>query len=153
MTRSRNAKTLTTTHLKASILADERMEFLRELVSTVPDVHGDEENLEGVLPIARPKLIGVRKRSKNGNDAAGPSHSTAEETDSAEDEEDDYLEEETDEGSSENTTDALPAVDYKNSASVAYAYHPQFPPSVQSLQQQFVPTVTNIARPDDDYDS
>uniref|UniRef100_A0A0K8RA19 Dr1-associated corepressor n=1 Tax=Ixodes ricinus TaxID=34613 RepID=A0A0K8RA19_IXORI len=87
VTCSRDAKTLTTSHLKACILADERLLFLKELVLAVPDVQGEEEAYEGPSLVGRPKLVGVRKRSKNGNsDAAGPSHLMAEETDSAEDE-------------------------------------------------------------------
>ncbi|KAH6924227.1 hypothetical protein HPB50_013890 [Hyalomma asiaticum] len=88
------------------VIIYERLLFLKELVSSVPDVQGDEEPYE--VPPVRPKLTGVRKlRAKNGSsDVAGPSHSTTEETDSAEDEEDDYLEEETDDGSSENTAEA-----------------------------------------------
>lgn len=178
ITRSRSAKTLSTSHLKACILADERLLFLKELVSTVPDVQGDEEPYE--VPV-RPKLTGVRKlRAKNGSsDAPGPSHSTAEETDSAEDEEDDYLEEETDDGSSENTAEALCPPVYQGVRSAPYGHPPTFPPAIQHLPQFpanfmasaaanimassaaniMASSAANImassaaAKPDDDYDS
>ncbi|XP_018496759.1 dr1-associated corepressor, partial [Galendromus occidentalis] len=43
VTRSRNARTLTPAHLKASILADPRLRFLRETVANIPDVTQEEE--------------------------------------------------------------------------------------------------------------
>lgn len=178
ITRSRSAKTLSTSHLKACILADERLLFLKELVSTVPDVQGDEEPYE--VPPVRPKLTGVRKlRAKNGStDVPGPSHSTAEETDSAEDEEDDYLEEETDDGSSENTAEAPYPPLYPGVRKTAYLQAPTFPPTIPHLPQFpanlmassaaniMASSMANImassaaaaaaaaaAKPDDDYDS
>ncbi|XP_077493653.1 negative cofactor 2 alpha [Amblyomma americanum] len=157
VTRSRSAKTLSTTHLKACILADERLLFLKELVSEVPDVQGDEEPYE--TPPVRPKLTGVRKlRAKNGSsDGAGPSHSTAEETDSAEDDEDDYLGEETDDGSSENTAEAPPSMAaYRSVQNPPYIQPPIFPPTVQKLPQfaaaNIMASVATV-EPDDDYDS
>ncbi|KAH7932937.1 hypothetical protein HPB49_005236 [Dermacentor silvarum] len=139
ITRSRSAKTLSTSHLKACILADERLLFLKELVSTVPDVQGDEEPYE--VPV-RPKLTGVRKlRAKNGSsDVPGPSHSTAEETDSAEDEEDDYLEEETDDGSSENTAEALCPPVYQGVRSAPYGHPPTNKQATEALFAKHKPT-------------
>ncbi|XP_049520518.1 uncharacterized protein LOC119444355 [Dermacentor silvarum] len=126
-------------------------------------------------------LLSVRKlRAKNGSsDVPGPSHSTAEETDSAEDEEDDYLEEETDDGSSENTAEALCPPVYQGVRSAPYGHPPTFPPAIQHLPQFpanfmasaaanimassaaniMASSAANImassaaAKPDDDYDS
>lgn len=158
VTKSRSAKTLSTSHLKACILADERLLFLKELVSAVPDVQGDEEPYE--MPPVRPKLTGVRKlRAKNGSsDGAGPSHSTTEETDSAEDDEDDYLEEETDDGSSENTAEAPPSMvaAYRSVQIPTYVQPPIFPPTVHKLPQFAAANIMASAatvKPDDDYDS
>ncbi|KAL3204906.1 hypothetical protein MRX96_041046 [Rhipicephalus microplus] len=159
ITRSRSAKTLSTSHLKACILADERLCFLKELVSSVPDVQGDEEPYE--VPPVRPKLTGVRKlRAKNGSiDVAGPSHSTAEETDSAEDEEDDYLEEETDDGSSENTAEAVYPSLYPGVRKTAYLQPPNQRKSMASSMANImasssaVATAATAVNPDDDYDS
>lgn len=138
-------------------MADERLLFLKELVSEVPDVQGDEEPYE--TPPVRPKLTGVRKlRAKNGSsDGAGPSHSTAEETDSAEDDEDDYLGEETDDGSSENTAEAPPSMAaYRSVQNPPYIQPPIFPPTVQKLPQfaaaNIMASVATV-EPDDDYDS
>lgn len=158
VTRSRSAKTLSTSHLKACILADDRLLFLKELVSQIPDVQGDEEAYEvaSSLPHMRPKLTGVRKlRAKNGGgEAAGPSHSTAEETDSAEDEDDDYLEEETDEGSSENTAEA-PSVSYQDVLKGGYVPQPPtFPlPELPHFAASIMAGAVASATPDDDYDS
>ncbi|EEC20513.1 short-chain dehydrogenase, putative [Ixodes scapularis] len=151
--------------VKACILADERLLFLKELVLAVPDVQGDEEAYEGPSLVGRPKLVGVRKRSKNGNsDAAGPSHSMAEETDSAEDEEDGYLDDETDDASSENATDVAPAMPaYKNPAAmVAYPHITPFAPVAPNVLQPSLLQKHNIAPSligaaskgdEDDYDS
>lgn len=159
VTRSRSAKTLSTSHLKACILADERLLFLKELVSQVPDVQGDEEAYEvaSSLPQMRPKLTGVRKlRAKNGGgEAAGPSHSTAEETDSAEDDDDDYLEEETDEGSSENTAEAPPAPPYPDVLTAGYVPKPPiYPvPELPHFAASIMASAVASDAPDDDYDS
>jgi len=50
VTNTRNAKTLTPSHLKQCILAEHRFDFLKELVATVPDVQGDEESAETPTP-------------------------------------------------------------------------------------------------------
>ncbi|XP_067627639.1 uncharacterized protein NC2alpha [Eurosta solidaginis] len=43
ITNSRNAKTLSTSHLKQCIMAEQRFDFLRELVKNVPDISVAEE--------------------------------------------------------------------------------------------------------------
>uniref|UniRef100_A0A3Q1FD21 Dr1-associated corepressor n=1 Tax=Acanthochromis polyacanthus TaxID=80966 RepID=A0A3Q1FD21_9TELE len=45
VTQSRNAKTMTTSHLKQCIELEQQFDFLKDLVATVPDMQGDgEEN-------------------------------------------------------------------------------------------------------------
>ena len=39
----RNAKTLTPSHMKLCILEESRFDFLRDLVSTIPDVSAQED--------------------------------------------------------------------------------------------------------------
>lgn len=43
VTKSRNARTLTPAHIKASILQDERLSFLKDTVSNVPDVVAEDD--------------------------------------------------------------------------------------------------------------
>ncbi|XP_064490075.1 dr1-associated corepressor-like [Ornithodoros turicata] len=146
ITRSRNAKTLTTSHLKACILSDERLVFLNELVSAIPDVQGEEDVCEGNAAPSRPKIMRARKPRKISRNSAGPSHSTAEDTDSVDDEDDYDLEEETDEGSSENTSE-IPS----NQTYGAVMNASPFP------QQNVVAPMQSFPRyplkVDDDYDS
>ncbi|KAL7978243.1 hypothetical protein Chor_014782 [Crotalus horridus] len=49
VTQSRNAKTMTTTHLKQCIEQEQQFDFLKDLVASVPDMQGDAEDnhLEG----------------------------------------------------------------------------------------------------------
>lgn len=52
VTQRRGARTLTPSHLKLCIETEGRFDFLRELVSTVPDLQDDEQEMEGdVLPL------------------------------------------------------------------------------------------------------
>ena len=52
VTLKRGARTLTTSHLKLCIENERRFDFLRELVSTVPDLQDEETDFEGeVLPL------------------------------------------------------------------------------------------------------
>ncbi|XP_043929714.1 dr1-associated corepressor isoform X2 [Protopterus annectens] len=43
VTQSRNAKTMTTSHLKQCIELEQQFDFLKELVAAVPDMQGDNE--------------------------------------------------------------------------------------------------------------
>lgn len=44
VTQSRNAKTMTTSHLKQCIELEQQFDFLKELVAAVPDMQGDGED-------------------------------------------------------------------------------------------------------------
>jgi len=50
VTQGRNAKTLTPSHLKQCIMAESRFDFLKDLVSSVPDVQGEEDLAETPTP-------------------------------------------------------------------------------------------------------
>nr|XP_058161133.1 dr1-associated corepressor isoform X1 [Dasypus novemcinctus] len=49
VTQSRNAKTMTTSHLKQCIELEQQFDFLKDLVASVPDMQGDGEdnNMDG----------------------------------------------------------------------------------------------------------
>ncbi|XP_058518366.1 dr1-associated corepressor [Ochotona princeps] len=44
VTQSRNAKTMTTSHLKQCIEVEQQFDFLKDLVASVPDMQGDAED-------------------------------------------------------------------------------------------------------------
>ncbi|XP_035219472.1 dr1-associated corepressor-like isoform X2 [Stegodyphus dumicola] len=164
ITKSRNAKTLTTSHLKSCVLADSNLEFLRELVSTIPDVQGEDEqvnpcSLDGNLSSGELREApSHRRRPKdrgNSEDSAGPSHSTADESETWSAEEDG--EEDSEESCTESTShhpvvSSLPAasipplpcnVAFATSSSHHYLPHPL----------QCIPSSSTSNNVDDDYDS
>ncbi|XP_069738479.1 dr1-associated corepressor [Phaenicophaeus curvirostris] len=47
VTQSRNAKTMTTSHLKQCIELEQQFDFLKDLVATVPDMQGDGDEAHG----------------------------------------------------------------------------------------------------------
>ncbi|XP_062864633.1 dr1-associated corepressor [Trichomycterus rosablanca] len=55
ITQSRNAKTMTTSHLKQCIELEQQFDFLKDLVAAVPDMQGegDENHAEGTEKIPR----------------------------------------------------------------------------------------------------
>ncbi|KAF4071431.1 hypothetical protein AMELA_G00273220 [Ameiurus melas] len=55
VTQSRNAKTMTTSHLKQCIELEQQFDFLKDLVAAVPDMQGegDENHAEGTERIPR----------------------------------------------------------------------------------------------------
>ncbi|KAM9449445.1 dr1-associated corepressor isoform 2-T2 [Clarias gariepinus] len=55
VTQSRNAKTMTTSHLKQCIELEQQFDFLKDLVAAVPDMQGegDENHAEGAERIPR----------------------------------------------------------------------------------------------------
>ncbi|KAJ6654204.1 hypothetical protein lerEdw1_007301 [Lerista edwardsae] len=70
VTQSRNAKTMTTSHLKQCIEFEQQFDFLKDLVAAVPDMQGDaeENHLEGEKVSRRGRKPGGGR--KNGS-AAG----------------------------------------------------------------------------------
>ncbi|NXX09394.1 NC2A protein, partial [Larus smithsonianus] len=47
VTQSRNAKTMTTSHLKQCIELEQQFDFLKDLVAAVPDMQGEGEEPHG----------------------------------------------------------------------------------------------------------
>ncbi|KAK2513038.1 dr1-associated corepressor [Columba livia] len=47
VTQSRNAKTMTTSHLKQCIELEQQFDFLKDLVAAVPDMQGDGDEVAG----------------------------------------------------------------------------------------------------------
>uniref|UniRef100_A0A8C4NDY3 DR1 associated protein 1 n=1 Tax=Eptatretus burgeri TaxID=7764 RepID=A0A8C4NDY3_EPTBU len=72
VTQSRNAKTMTTSHLKQCIESEQQYDFLKDLVAGLPDMQGDREEAgnDGDKSIKRcGALLGVWRRNANGGGA------------------------------------------------------------------------------------
>nr|XP_042905250.1 dr1-associated corepressor isoform X2 [Parasteatoda tepidariorum] len=163
ITKSRNAKTLTSSHLKACVLADNNFKFLRDLVSSVPDVQGEEEQMnpcitdDNILSGNDHEVRSVRgRRPKDkgtSEDSAGPSHSTADESEtwSAEEDGEEDTDCSTDSAPSHSVISSLPSAPIPplpcNVAFAASASH-HYVPHLQPVSNNS--TSNNI---DDDYDS
>lgn len=50
ITNQRNAKTLSTSHLKQCIMSESRFDFLKDLVKTVPDIGQDDQQQHDAMP-------------------------------------------------------------------------------------------------------
>ncbi|XP_044040874.1 dr1-associated corepressor isoform X7 [Siniperca chuatsi] len=65
VTQSRNAKTMTTSHLKQCIELEQQFDFLKDLVATVPDMQGEgEENHTEVGAEKVPRRLTTKRRRK-----------------------------------------------------------------------------------------
>ncbi|CAG7836510.1 unnamed protein product [Allacma fusca] len=56
VTQARNAKTLTPSHLKQCIMSEQRFDFLRDLVSSISDVQGEEDGQDPITPRPTPTI-------------------------------------------------------------------------------------------------
>ncbi|KAL7855673.1 hypothetical protein AOLI_G00192770 [Acnodon oligacanthus] len=100
VTQSRNAKTMTTSHLKQCIELEQQFDFLKDLVAAVPDMQGegDENHAEGAEKIPRRGRKPGSGRKNGGAGAKGKdkklSGTESEQEDDSEDSETDGEEEE-----------------------------------------------------------
>ncbi|XP_055936620.1 dr1-associated corepressor-like isoform X2 [Argiope bruennichi] len=161
ITKSRNAKTLTTSHLKSCVLSDNSFAFLRELVASVPDVQGEDEQGTSCISdgnnsenqharLRRPKDRGTSE------DSAGPSHSTADESETWSAEEDG--EEDSETSSAESSSHQQPTVSSISSASIPpshcnVAFQTSSSHHYMSYPVPCVPNNNTSNSVDDDYDS
>lgn len=105
-TMSRNAKTLTTTHIKQTIQAEKKFDFLSDLVASVPDhqteddsetsQHGDQKKQKAPRQKRQKGEPGKRGRRKNNS---GSSEEETEDNNDTNDDDDDDENTETDEES------------------------------------------------------
>lgn len=73
MTQSRNAKTMTTSHLKQCIELEQQFDFLKDLVASVPDMQGDGEDnhMDGDKGPRRGRKPGSSGRKNGGTGSKG----------------------------------------------------------------------------------
>ncbi|KAG7484946.1 hypothetical protein MATL_G00055400 [Megalops atlanticus] len=112
VTQSRNAKTMTTSHLKQCIELEQQFDFLKDLVVAVPDIQGDGEDnhAEGVEKTPRRgRKPGVGRR--NGGTAAKAKDKKQSGTES--EQEDDSEDSETEEEEDQSSTSLRPAAHFQ----------------------------------------
>ncbi|KAI7790736.1 dr1-associated corepressor [Triplophysa rosa] len=103
VTQSRNAKTMTTSHLKQCIELEQQFDFLKDLVATVPDMQGEgeENHTEGAEKIPRRGRKPGSGRKNGGTGAKAKdkklSGTESEQEDESDDSESDVEEEEEEE--------------------------------------------------------
>lgn len=174
VTQARNAKTLTTTHLKQCILAENKFDFLKDLVATVPDVQAeDDTSNSGTMgssamcpaaaagsahPVRRHSRARKPRSARNSvNNNAGPSHSGAEGSDDDDDEEEDEDEDGEDEDSESSGTQGMKQVQPTVEVPANIMFQPtsfpvtMVPHQVPTLYGSIAPSAIN--QDDDDYDS
>ncbi|CAB1351787.1 unnamed protein product [Coregonus sp. 'balchen'] len=95
VTQSRNAKTMTTSHLKQCIELEQQFDFLKDLVAAVPDMQGEGEDnhAEGGEKVAR---RGRKPGSGRKNGGAGSKGKDKKLSDTESEQEDDSEDSETD---------------------------------------------------------
>ncbi|XP_046499963.1 dr1-associated corepressor isoform X2 [Equus quagga] len=73
VTQSRNAKTMTTSHLKQCIELEQQFDFLKDLVASVPDMQGDGEDnhVDGDKGARRGRKSGSGGRKNGGMGSKG----------------------------------------------------------------------------------
>lgn len=134
-TRARNAKTMTTSHLKRCITSENQFDFLKDLVANVPDLPTNEEEQDGE---PKPKRKRTPKPPTQSKERKKPEKRKPQAA-TVSDESDEELESEEEDSSSEGTSNhhnnvANPMVNCTSSTSL--------PPSI--------PTVT-LTGPSTDY--
>ncbi|XP_041738363.1 dr1-associated corepressor isoform X2 [Coregonus clupeaformis] len=110
VTQSRNAKTMTTSHLKQCIELEQQFDFLKDLVAAVPDMQGEGEDnhAEGGEKVAR---RGRKPGSGRKNGGAGSKGKDKKLSDTESEQEDDSEDSETDgdeEDGSQSSTNLQP---------------------------------------------
>ncbi|XP_062305704.1 dr1-associated corepressor isoform X2 [Osmerus eperlanus] len=110
VTQSRNAKTMTTSHLKQCIELEQQFDFLKDLVAAVPDMQGEGEDnhAEGGDKVARRGRKPGSSRKNGGAGSKGKDKKlSGTESEQEDDSEDSETEEEED--GSQSSTNLQPA--------------------------------------------
>ncbi|XP_063173185.1 dr1-associated corepressor [Candoia aspera] len=163
VTQSRNAKTMTTSHLKQCIEQEQQFDFLKDLVASVPDMQGDaeENHMEGEKISRRGRKPGSGRR--NGGTAGKGKDPKQSGTDSEQDDDS----EDSESNGEEEVFQTIPSTQPATHLSTAPAPYLHFAPPPVSAVPLPVPAPTGavpVALPpvllapvradeEDDYDS
>ncbi|XP_061461695.1 dr1-associated corepressor isoform X2 [Rhineura floridana] len=109
VTQTRNAKTMTTSHLKQCIELEQQFDFLKDLVASVPDMQGDAEDnlMEGEKVSRRGRKPGAGRKNGGTGKGRDPKQSG---TDSEEEDDSEDTESNGDEEVSQIVPPAQPAI-------------------------------------------
>lgn len=102
-TKARNAKTMTTSHLKRCITSENQFDFLKDLVANVPDLPSNEEEKDGE-PKPKRKRMPKAAANKEQNKEKKKSEKKMPQATVVSDESDEELESEEEDSSSEGTS-------------------------------------------------
>lgn len=130
VTQSRNAKTMTTSHLKQCIELEQQFDFLKDLVAAVPDMQGegDENHTEGGEKIPRRGRKPGSGRKNGGAGAKGKDKKlSGTESEQEDDSEDSETDGEEDEDASHTSTNTQPA---------SFYHSPDVPPQYAPVGSQ-----------------
>ncbi|XP_078062827.1 dr1-associated corepressor [Mustelus asterias] len=160
VTQSRNAKTMTTSHLKQCIELEQQFDFLKDLVASVPDMQADNEDnhMEGDKAPRRGRKPGSGRRNTNGG--AGAKAKDKKQSSTESEQEDESEDSETDEEEVSRSSTDKPGDQIQSPQSVFSSPLPTLPMPTCS------PAMSNLPMPaaapmvcsqdgeeDEDYDS
>ncbi|XP_052458877.1 dr1-associated corepressor isoform X1 [Carassius gibelio] len=150
VTQSRNAKTMTTSHLKQCIELEQQFDFLKDLVAAVPDMQGEgeENHTEGEKIPRRGRKPGSGRKNGRAGAKGKDKKLSGTESEQEEDSEDSETDGEEDEDSSQTSTNTQPAVFFHREAALQCV-------PVSSQQVALLPAVPhkNEEEDEEDYDS
>ncbi|XP_056091655.1 dr1-associated corepressor isoform X1 [Rhinichthys klamathensis goyatoka] len=115
VTQSRNAKTMTTSHLKQCIELEQQFDFLKDLVASVPDMQGDgdENHTDTAEKIPRRgRKIGSGRKNGGAGAKGKDKKLSGTESEQEDDSEDSETEGDEDEDRSQTSTNTQPASFY-----------------------------------------
>uniref|UniRef100_UPI00398F05DE dr1-associated corepressor-like n=1 Tax=Pristiophorus japonicus TaxID=55135 RepID=UPI00398F05DE len=158
VTQSRNAKTMTTSHLKQCIELEQQFDFLKDLVASVPDMQGDNEDnhMEGDKGPRRGRKPGSGRRNTNGG--AGAKGKDKKQSSTESEQEDESEDSETDEEEASRSSADKPA-DHTHSSDSTFGTPlvpmPMFAPAMSNfvMPAPIPMACTQEGEEDDDYDS
>ncbi|TRY65504.1 hypothetical protein DNTS_021729 [Danionella cerebrum] len=155
VTQSRNAKTMTTSHLKQCIELEQQFDFLKDLVASVPDMQGDgeENHTEGEKIPRRGRKPGSSRKNGGAGAKGKEKKLSGTESEQEDDSEDTETEGEDDEEAS-RTSSIQPPAPYYHSMQAAAQFTPMasHPPPPVSLMGLVAPAANTNQKDDEDED-
>ncbi|XP_060711348.1 dr1-associated corepressor [Hemiscyllium ocellatum] len=160
VTQSRNAKTMTTSHLKQCIELEQQFDFLKDLVASVPDMQGDNEDnhMEGDKTPRRGRKPGSGRRNTNGGAGPGPKAKDRKQSSTESEQEEESEDSETDEEEASRSSADKPGRQVQSPRSVFSGPLPALPvptcsPALGNLPMPAATPMCQDGGEDDDYDS
>ncbi|XP_061091045.1 dr1-associated corepressor isoform X2 [Conger conger] len=134
VTQSRNAKTMTTSHLKQCIELEQQFDFLKDLVAAVPDMQGEAEDnhTEGGEKVPRRgRKPGLGRKNGGGGTKGKDKKQSGTESEQEEDSEDSEMDGEEEDDGSRSSSNLQPASRFQRSVSTSPPSSSGVSPDVQ----------------------